>query len=65
MTEKIETTVVCSYPVSAWLAGAPSEQALADATRVVLHTQEQAGIDLVWNGKINALVAGRDIYEGR
>ena len=65
MTDKIKTTVVGSYPVPAWLAGAPSEQALAEATRVVLHTQEQAGIDLVWNGKTRALVAGRDIFEGR
>ena len=44
---RILTTVVGSYPVPDWLAAAPSAQALADATRVVLHTQEQAGIDLV------------------
>ncbi len=31
---------------------APSEQALADATRVVLHTQEQAGIDVVCDGEL-------------
>ncbi len=31
---------------------APSEQALADATRVVLHTQELAGIDLVCDGEL-------------
>ncbi len=28
-----------------WLLALPSEQALIDATRVVIHTQEQAGID--------------------
>jgi 5-methyltetrahydropteroyltriglutamate--homocysteine methyltransferase len=49
---RILTTVVGSYPVPEWLAQAPSEQALADATRVVLHTQEQAGIDLVCDGEL-------------
>ena len=48
----IRTTVVGSYPVPDWLAAAPSEQALADATRVVLHTQEAAGIDLVCDGEL-------------
>ncbi|MDP6690703.1 MAG: cobalamin-independent methionine synthase II family protein [Alphaproteobacteria bacterium] len=52
MTSKIKTTVVGSYPVPAWLAAAPSVQALTDATRVVLHTQEQAGIDLVCDGEM-------------
>ena len=49
---RIETTVVGSYPVPDWLSAAPSEQALVDATRVVLHTQEQAGIDLVCDGEL-------------
>src|SRR5574342_900430 len=49
---RILTTVVGSYPVPQWLAAAPSEQALVDATRVVLHTQEQAGIDLVCDGEL-------------
>src|SRR5919108_2441357 len=49
---RIRTTVVGSYPVPEWLAAAPSEQALIDATRVVLHTQEQAGIDLVCDGEL-------------
>jgi 5-methyltetrahydropteroyltriglutamate--homocysteine methyltransferase len=49
---RILTTVVGSYPVPDWLAAAPSEQALVDATRVVLHTQEQAGIDLVCDGEL-------------
>ena len=31
---------------------APSEQALVDATRVVIDTQEQAGIDLVCDGEL-------------
>jgi 5-methyltetrahydropteroyltriglutamate--homocysteine methyltransferase len=51
-TPRIRTTVVGSYPIPDWLAAAPSEQALVDATRVVIHTQEQAGIDLVCDGEL-------------
>jgi len=49
---RIRTTVVGSYPVPDWLVNARSEQALIDATRVVLHTQEQAGIDVVCDGEL-------------
>ena len=49
---RIRTTVVGSYPVPDWLVAAPSEQALADATRVVIATQEQAGLDLVCDGEL-------------
>lgn len=49
----IKTTVVGSYPVPDWLAALPSEQALADATRVVIHTQEHAGIDVVCDGELS------------
>ena len=49
---EIQTTVVGSYPIPAWLAQAPSESSLIDATRVVLHTQEQAGLDLVCDGEL-------------
>lgn len=53
MTEpRIKTTVVGSYPVPDWLIASPSEQALVDATRAVLHTQELAGIDLVCDGEL-------------
>ena len=48
----IKTTVVGSYPIPDWLAALPSEQAVIDATRVVLHTQESAGIDLVADGEL-------------
>ena len=48
----IRTTVVGSYPVPAWLPGAPTERALIDATRVVLHTQERAGVDVVCDGEL-------------
>ncbi len=49
---QIKTTVVGSYPVPAWLVANPSEQAVADATRVVLNTQETAGIDVVCDGEL-------------
>jgi 5-methyltetrahydropteroyltriglutamate--homocysteine methyltransferase len=49
---RIQTTVVGSYPIPAWLTAAPSRQALIDATRVVLATQEEAGIDVVCDGEI-------------
>jgi 5-methyltetrahydropteroyltriglutamate--homocysteine methyltransferase len=49
---RIQTTVVGSYPIPDWLAACPSEQALVDATRVVLHTQERAGVDLVCDGEL-------------
>jgi 5-methyltetrahydropteroyltriglutamate--homocysteine methyltransferase len=49
---RIKTTVVGSYPFPDWLAALPSEQALMDATRVVIHTQEKAGIDVVCDGEL-------------
>ena len=49
---RILTTVVGSYPLPDWLARAPSEQALLDATRVVIATQERAGIDVVCDGEL-------------
>ncbi len=49
---RILTTTVGSYPVPDWLAALPSEQAIIDATRVVIDTQEQAGIDLVCDGEL-------------
>jgi 5-methyltetrahydropteroyltriglutamate--homocysteine methyltransferase len=49
---RILTTVVGSYPVPDWLAALPSRQAVIDATRVVLHTQERAGIDVVCDGEL-------------
>ena len=49
---RIKTTVVGSYPIPDWLFAAPSEQALVDATRVVIGIQEQAGLDLVCDGEL-------------
>jgi 5-methyltetrahydropteroyltriglutamate--homocysteine methyltransferase len=48
----IKTTVVGSYPMIDWLVSAPSEQALQDATAVVLKTQELAGIDVIADGEL-------------
>ncbi|HEV2029873.1 MAG TPA: cobalamin-independent methionine synthase II family protein [Candidatus Dormibacteraeota bacterium] len=49
---RIQTTLVGSYPVPQWLVAQPGEQALKDATAVVLHLQELAGIDLVVDGEL-------------
>jgi 5-methyltetrahydropteroyltriglutamate--homocysteine methyltransferase len=48
----IRTTTVGSYPVPAWLAALPSEQARLDATRVVFDIQRQARIDLPTDGEL-------------
>ncbi len=49
---QILTTVVGSYPFPDWLVSMPSEQALLDATRVVMAIQERAGIDVVADGEL-------------
>ncbi len=51
-TPRIKTTTVGSYPVPAWLGNSPSEQDITDATRVILHTQETAGLDVVCDGEV-------------
>src|SRR5262245_61927387 len=51
-TPGILTTTVGSYPIPDWLAALPSEQSLADATRVVFDIQRQAGIDLPTDGEL-------------
>ncbi len=48
----IQTTVVGSYPVPAWLQIAPTRSALRDAIAVVYKTQELAGIDVVSDGEL-------------
>ena len=49
----IQTTVVGSYPVPAWLSALPSTPNLRDAILVVLKTQELAGIDVVADGELS------------
>ena len=49
---RIKTTTVGSYPVPDWLAALPSDQALLDATRVVIDIQRRAGIDLPTDGEL-------------
>ena len=51
-TPRIRTTTVGSYPLPDWLLALPSEQAVIDATRVVVDTQRQLGIDLPTDGEL-------------
>jgi len=48
----IQTTTVGSYSTIDWLAALPSEQAVLDATAVVIHTQQRLGIDLPTDGEL-------------
>jgi len=50
---KIKTTTVGSYSPIDWLAALPSEQAVLDATSVVIATQRNAGIDLPTDGELS------------
>jgi 5-methyltetrahydropteroyltriglutamate--homocysteine methyltransferase len=49
----IQTTVVGSYPLPAWLAAYPSRPTLRDAIMVVLKTQELAGLDVIADGELS------------
>jgi len=49
---EIRTTTVGSYSPIDWLAALPSEQAVLDATAVVIGTQRRAGIDLPTDGEL-------------
>lgn len=51
-TPSIKTTVVGSYPLPSWLAAYPSTPNLIDAIKVVLKTQELAGIDVIADGEL-------------
>lgn len=51
-TPVIKTTVVGSYPIPSWLAAYPSTPNLVDAMKVVLKTQELAGIDVIADGEL-------------
>src|SRR5436190_9799279 len=53
MSSTIQTTVVGSYPIPAWLAALTSAVHLRDAVMVVLKTQELAGIDVVTDGELS------------
>jgi len=52
MNSTLRTTVVGSYPVPDWLVALPSQQSLTDAIKVVIKTQELAGIDVVADGEL-------------
>lgn len=49
---EILTTTVGSYSPIDWLAALPSEQAVLDATAVVIQTQRRYGIDLPTDGEL-------------
>lgn len=49
---RILTTTVGSYPIPHWLLTHGDEQAVRDATRVVVATQTLAGIDLPTDGEL-------------
>ena len=49
---EILTTTVGSYSPIDWLAALPSEQAVIDATAVVVQTQQRYGIDLPTDGEL-------------
>src|SRR5437016_12828750 len=53
MAPSIQTTVVGSYPLPAWLSAMPSRVTLRDAVLVVLKTQELTGIDVVTDGELS------------
>src|SRR5262249_15032230 len=48
----IQTTLIGSYPVPAWLRVYNTGESLRDAMLVVLKTQELAGIDVVADGEL-------------
>lgn len=43
----IQTTIVGSYPLPAWLVAMSTRTTMRDALLVVLKTQELAGIDVI------------------
>jgi 5-methyltetrahydropteroyltriglutamate--homocysteine methyltransferase len=53
MAPSIRTTLVGSYPLPDWLRLHPTAEALEDATAVVLHLQERAGVDLLTDGELS------------
>ena len=48
----IQTTVVGSYPVPAWLRMYSNRDSLRDAILAIIKTQELAGIDVVADGDL-------------
>jgi 5-methyltetrahydropteroyltriglutamate--homocysteine methyltransferase len=60
----IQTTVVGSYPLPAWLAALPSAVNLRDAIMVVLKTQELAGIDVITDGELSRFDVGHPETNG-
>ena len=49
---KIRTTLVGSYPVPDWVLNTPTRTSLQDALKVVVKTQEMAGLDVLVDGEL-------------
>ncbi len=60
----IQTTVVGSYPVPDWLAAYPTTPNLIDAAKVILKTQELAGIDVLTDGELSRFDVGHPETNG-
>ena len=60
----IKTTVVGSYPIPDWLAAYPTTPNLIDAAKVILKTQELAGIDVVTDGELSRFDVGHPETNG-
>lgn len=52
-SNRIQTTVVGSYPIPSWLSAMPNQVNLRDAVMVVMKTQELAGIDVISDGELS------------
>jgi 5-methyltetrahydropteroyltriglutamate--homocysteine methyltransferase len=61
---RIQTTVVGSYPLPAWLVAQPNAVHLRDAVMVVLKTQELAGIDVMTDGELSRFDVGHPDTNG-
>lgn len=53
LAKSLQTTVVGSYPLPAWLHAYATEPHLRDAMLVVIRKQELAGIDVVTDGELS------------
>ncbi len=60
----IRTTLVGSYPVPAWVLNTPTRTTLHDALKVVVKTQELAGLDVLVDGELGRFDANHPETNG-